>query len=132
MTESTACASEEIAMLEKTLERFVREEVIPLERANGLEWDTPPPGPLRRQVRQRARELGLYALDLPRHAGGGGLSFAVRCQLEMAARLTPCSRGRPAAPGPPDPAGTTRATPEIPRAACRDVDLASRPRRRPA
>jgi len=77
--------SEDVMTLEKTLTRFVVEEVLPLEKAHELEWDTPPPRELRRHVRRRAKELGLYALDMPRELGGGGLPFSLRCRLELEA-----------------------------------------------
>jgi len=44
-----------------------------------------PPSELRRRVRRRSWELGLYAADMPREVGGGGLSLAGRCVLEMEA-----------------------------------------------
>ncbi|MBM4334988.1 MAG: acyl-CoA dehydrogenase [Deltaproteobacteria bacterium] len=85
MAESSEQISEEVELLEKTLTRFVREDVLPLERTHGLDWDTPPPKDLRRQVRRRSRELGLYAIDMPVEVGGAGLPFEVRCRLEMTA-----------------------------------------------
>ncbi len=78
---------EEVAMLKETLKRFVTEEVIPLERENGLTWDSPPPKELRKQVRLRSKELGLYGADMPEDVGGGGLSFSGRCLLEMEANF---------------------------------------------
>ncbi|MCE7929513.1 MAG: acyl-CoA dehydrogenase family protein [Dehalococcoidia bacterium] len=69
--------------LRQALRRYVTAEVIPLERENNLSWDVAPPKDLRRQVRVRARELGLYAPDMPQEVGGGGLSFLGRCVLEM-------------------------------------------------
>jgi acyl-CoA dehydrogenase len=78
---------EEIAMLRQTLRKFVTEEVIPLERANNLTWDTAPPKELRRQVRLRSKELGLYGVEMPAEVGGGGLSFSGRCLLEIEANF---------------------------------------------
>jgi acyl-CoA dehydrogenase len=78
---------EEIAMLRQTLRRFVTEEVIPLERINNLTWDNAPPKELRKQVRLRSKELGLYGVDMPREVGGGGLSFSGRCLLEIEANF---------------------------------------------
>jgi alkylation response protein AidB-like acyl-CoA dehydrogenase len=63
---------EEVEMLRQTLRRFVSEEVIPLERRHELTWDVAPPKELRREVRLRAKRLGLYGLDMPREVGGGG------------------------------------------------------------
>ena len=78
---------EEVQMLKQTLGRFITEEVIPLERANDLTWDTAPPKELRKQVRLRSKELGLYAVDMPEEVGGGGLSFSGRCVLEIEANF---------------------------------------------
>jgi len=78
---------EEVEMLRQTLRRFVTEEVIPLEKENSLTWDVAPPKQLRRQVRLRSKELGLYAADMPQDVGGGGISFSGRCLLEMEAHF---------------------------------------------
>ena len=78
---------EEVELLRQTLRRFITEEVIPLERANNLTWDTPAPKELRKQVRLRSKELGLYGVDMPEEVGGGGLSFSGRCVLEMEANF---------------------------------------------
>jgi alkylation response protein AidB-like acyl-CoA dehydrogenase len=78
---------EEVQMLKQTLGRFVTEEVIPLESANDLTWDTAPPKELRKQVRLRSKELGLYGVDMPEEVGGGGISFSGRCLLEMEANF---------------------------------------------
>ncbi len=69
--------------LREAVRHYVTTEVIPLERDNNLTWDVVPPADLRRQVRVRARELGLYAPDMPQEVGGSGLSFLGRCVLEM-------------------------------------------------
>lgn len=70
-------------MLRQTLRRFVTEEVIPLEKENNLTWDVAPPKDVRKQVRLRSKELGLYAPDMPEEVGGEGISFSGRCLLEM-------------------------------------------------
>ncbi len=77
--------SPELELMRSTLRRFVTEEVIPLERESGLTWDNASPKDLRRQVRLRSKELGLYGADMPRDAGGLGISFFDRCVLEMEA-----------------------------------------------
>lgn len=77
--------SEETEILRKTLSQFAINEVIPLEQEHGLTWDVPPPKDLRRQVRRRSKELGLYGADMPLDVGGGGISFSARCLLEMEA-----------------------------------------------
>jgi alkylation response protein AidB-like acyl-CoA dehydrogenase len=78
---------EEVEILKQTLGRFVTEEVIPLERENDLTWDVAPPKELRKQVRLRSKELGLYGLDMPEEVGGGGIPFSGRCLLEMEAHF---------------------------------------------
>lgn len=69
--------------LRQAVRDFVMSEVIPLESEHGLTWDIAPPKNLRRRVRRRAAELGLYAPDMPESVGGAGLSFLGRCILEM-------------------------------------------------
>jgi alkylation response protein AidB-like acyl-CoA dehydrogenase len=78
---------EEVEMLKQTLGRFVTKEVIPLERQNNLAWDAPPPKDLRKQVRLRSKELGLYGVDMPEEVGGGGISFSGRCLLDIEANF---------------------------------------------
>lgn len=58
--------------LRQAVRHYITEEVLPLERDNGISWDVAPPKDIRRQVRLRARELGLYAPDMPEAVGGGG------------------------------------------------------------
>lgn len=69
--------------LRQAVRHFVTSEVIPFEREHGLGWDVAPPRELRREVRRRARALGLYAPDMPESVGGAGLPFLGRCILEM-------------------------------------------------
>jgi acyl-CoA dehydrogenase len=79
--------SEDIEALNRTLTRFVTEEVIPLERENRLTWDVAPPKELRKRVRLRSKALGLYGLEMPTEVGGGGIPFSDRCLLEMEAHV---------------------------------------------
>lgn len=78
-------ASQEIEILRRTLARFVREEVRPLEEEHRLPGDVAPPAELRRRVRMRSHELGLYAADMPREVGGAGLPLAERVVLDTEA-----------------------------------------------
>lgn len=71
------------APLRQAVRHYVQQEVLPLEREHRLDWKTIPPKELRRGVRVRAKALGLYAPDMPESVGGGGLSFAARCEMEM-------------------------------------------------
>ncbi len=69
--------------LRQAVRHYVTEEVIPLEREHGLTWNIAPPKDLRRKVRLRAKELGLYAPEMPEAVGGAGLPFLGRCIMEM-------------------------------------------------
>jgi alkylation response protein AidB-like acyl-CoA dehydrogenase len=78
-----ATDTQELGLIRETLRRFMTEEVIPLQREHGLDPDREPPKELRKRVRLRSKELGLYAIDMPVEVGGGGVSFSGRCELEM-------------------------------------------------
>ncbi len=80
-----AMTAPDMAMLTDSLRRFLRDEVIPLEKSAGLSADVAPPVELRRQVRCRSRELGLYAADMPSDAGGSGLALSERVLLDLEA-----------------------------------------------
>lgn len=69
--------------LRKAVRHYITEEVTPLEREHGLTWNVAPPKDLRRKVRLRAKELGLYAPEMPEAVGGAGLPFLGRCIMEM-------------------------------------------------
>ncbi len=77
--------NEEAGILVSTLRRFLREEVIPLQQRERLDPDVAPPEELRRVVRMRSKELGLYGAEMPADVGGGGLPFSTRCLLEREA-----------------------------------------------
>jgi acyl-CoA dehydrogenase len=79
--------AQEVEMLKQSLGRFITSEVIPLERENNLTWDAPPPKELRKHVRLRSKELGLYGVDMPEEIGGGGISFSGRCLLDIEAHF---------------------------------------------
>ncbi len=81
----TTTTSHDITMLKDTLRRFMLDEVIPLEKEARLSADVAPPIELRRKVRQRSYELGLYGSDMPRDAGGGGLTLSERVLLDAEA-----------------------------------------------
>jgi alkylation response protein AidB-like acyl-CoA dehydrogenase len=55
------------------LRAFLRDEVLPAEKKQGVEEEADAPAELRRWVRTRANELGLYRLPQPVELGGGGL-----------------------------------------------------------
>lgn len=61
-----------LQMVQKTVRRFVNEELIPYE---GEEWaeSEPLPEEVERRLRQKAKALGLYACAVPKELGGAGL-----------------------------------------------------------
>src|SRR5262249_60812602 len=67
---------EELRILKATLRRFVDNELIPIERET-TEGEQLKPEYLERFER-RARELGIWQLDVPMEYGGGGMSILAR------------------------------------------------------
>ena len=72
--------SDEQRMLVDLVRRFVEEELYPHER-QVEELNSVPPE-LRRQIRGKARELGIYATNMPEELGGGGLDNVSVALLE--------------------------------------------------
>lgn len=72
--------TEEQQMLVDTARRFVAEELYPhearVEQTDRLDGD------LRQQIITRAREVGLYAANMPTELGGGGLDTLSMCLLD--------------------------------------------------
>lgn len=64
--------SHEQDLLQRTVRKFVDQEVIPHEQLVETSGDVPPE--LQLQVRKRAVEQGLYAANFPESVGGGGMS----------------------------------------------------------
>ena len=64
---------DELDVLRRRLRAFIDDELLPVERQHGLADEHQAPAELRRWVRQRSRELGLFTLFQPRELGGGGL-----------------------------------------------------------
>jgi len=62
--------------------RFIREELIPLEREAGLGPEDPWPRQLLGRVWKRAFELGLLTAAMPKELGGPGLSTVELCLLK--------------------------------------------------
>ena len=71
---------EETRLLVETVRKFVTNEVQPLENETE-ELGRIPPERLR-QVRGKAQELGLFAMNMPLETGGGGLSNVEMCHVE--------------------------------------------------
>jgi acyl-CoA dehydrogenase len=70
----------ETQMLLDNVRRFVTQEVQPLEAETETSGRVPPDA-LKRLKRQ-ARELGLFAMNMPEDVGGGGLSHVDMCLVE--------------------------------------------------
>ncbi|WP_255561679.1 acyl-CoA dehydrogenase family protein [Pseudohoeflea coraliihabitans] len=67
-------------MLLETLRRFIREELQPHEAEVEEKQYVRPE--LARELRTKAKELGLFAMGLPEEVGGGGLSTVDMCLCE--------------------------------------------------
>ena len=62
---------EELRMLRETLRRFIDNEVIPIEREA---YDGPEMVPeVREKLEARAKELGIWGVDVPESRGGLGM-----------------------------------------------------------
>ncbi len=72
--------SDEQKMLIETVRRFILEELKPLE--DGVEETGELPTPVAQAIQDKARALGLYAMNMPSELGGGGLSNLDRIVCE--------------------------------------------------
>jgi acyl-CoA dehydrogenase len=72
--------SEEQRLLIETARRFVRTELIPLEKE--LERTRALPPETARAIFEKSKALGLYAVNIPAEYGGGGLSAVDTCLAE--------------------------------------------------
>ena len=72
--------SEQMRQLFETVERFIATELQPLEE--DIERTGVLAPAVARQVFERSRALGLYAVNMPDSLGGGGLSAVETCLLE--------------------------------------------------
>ncbi|MBX3620838.1 MAG: acyl-CoA dehydrogenase family protein [Rhizobacter sp.] len=75
-------SSETIGALRERLGQYLKNELIPFEREQGLGYEDRFPKALVRRVWKRCRELGFYGIHLPRELGGRGLPLAELCQLK--------------------------------------------------
>lgn len=71
-----------LAPLRETLQRYLQDELLPMERSLGLGYEDRFPRDLIRSVWKRSRELGLYGAQLPVDLGGQGLSHRALCVLK--------------------------------------------------
>ncbi|ARS49587.1 acyl-CoA dehydrogenase [Ectopseudomonas mendocina] len=86
--------SEKAARLIEGINAFVRDELDPLAKREGIVWGEPVAKSLLRDIWSRSCELGFYNAMLPQALGGAGLGVADLCALKEAAVLT----GSPLAP----------------------------------
>ncbi|MCG6121614.1 MAG: acyl-CoA dehydrogenase family protein [Microvirga sp.] len=77
---SNTLVSDEIRMVVDTVRRFVREKVQPLEME--VEENAAIPQDKLATLKREAIDLGLYALNMPEEAGGGGLGTFDMCLVE--------------------------------------------------
>ncbi len=87
--------SEEARLVEDQVVRMLNEEIIPAERRHAAEAAATPDGedtPILRELRARARELGLWNLFLPDAEWGAGLSnhdYSILCEHTGRSALAP-------------------------------------------
>jgi len=86
--------SEKAARLIEGINAFVRDELDPLAKREGIVWGEPVAKSLLRDIWSRSCELGFYNTMLPETLGGAGLGVADLCALKEATVLT----GSPLAP----------------------------------
>lgn len=67
-----------------SIHRYIQEELIPFEKAQGIGYEGQPAKDLLRQVWKRSAELGFYGLMLPREHGGAGLNAEQTCLVKEA------------------------------------------------
>ena len=72
--------SDEQRLLVQTARRFVETECLPLEA--DIERDGRLAPEIAADLLRKSRELGLYAVNMPAHCGGGGLSCVDTCLVE--------------------------------------------------
>jgi acyl-CoA dehydrogenase len=81
---------EELRMLRDTVRRFMRDHVAPLEES--LPHDAPgPPPELLAPLQEKARAIGLWALQTPSELGGAGMG--VLAQVVVAEEAAKCRMG---------------------------------------
>jgi acyl-CoA dehydrogenase len=79
--------SDEQQMLVGTVRRFIDTELLPLEENRARRS----PHPARaKEIFEKSRALGFYAMNIPEQYGGGGVTQSIRCwsRSSSAARRT--------------------------------------------
>jgi alkylation response protein AidB-like acyl-CoA dehydrogenase len=75
-------ANSEFAEVRQRLNTYLHEELIPLEKENGIGYEDQLPKEFVRGIWKRSRELSLYGLQLPRELGGHGMTVSELCVLK--------------------------------------------------
>ncbi|MDY0885042.1 acyl-CoA dehydrogenase family protein [Dongia soli] len=79
--------TDEQRMLVETVRQFIEKEIFPYEREVDRAGEMPMD--LAKQIKSRAKEVGLYAANMPEEVGGGGLD--VMSQMLMERELGKCN-----------------------------------------
>ena len=79
--------TDEQRMLVDTVRQFIEKEIFPYEREVDRAGVMPPD--LAKQIKARAKDMGLYAANMPEEVGGGGLD--VMSQMLMERELGKCN-----------------------------------------
>jgi len=89
---------DELRMLRDTVSRFVREELIPLEplvleleAKRGYSDEPPLPAGIEQKLKAKAKEIGLWGIDVPEEYGGQNLGALAKCVVleELKHSITP-------------------------------------------
>jgi alkylation response protein AidB-like acyl-CoA dehydrogenase len=80
--------SEKAQRIISDMQAFIRDEIIPLEKKENLQWGEAHPRAILADVWKRSCELGFYNVMLPENLGGAGLSVVDLCAVKEAAILT--------------------------------------------
>ena len=85
---------EELRLLQSNVRRFVDSELIPVEKET-CEGDDELKPEWQAKFRQRARDLGIWMMEVPEEFGGGGLGIMPRLIVweELARTVALPSRG---------------------------------------
>ena len=98
---------EELRILKAGLRRFVDNELIPVERQTTVGEEMKPE--YLERFEKRAKELGIWQLDVPEEYGGGGMSILARAVVwEELSRTSRCRRAATASPAPRRAASSIR------------------------
>lgn len=79
---------DDVRMIRETVSRFVKSELLPLERLvieresqRGFEDEPLLPPEVEEDLRRKAREIGLWGIDVPTELGGQDLGYVMKCAV---------------------------------------------------